>query len=659
MSEVSLRRLEEPLVSVVMVLYGGWKVARRAISALAEHTEPCFELVLVDNASPDDTLARVEEHVEGATILRNEANRGFGGASNQGGERARGRYLCLLNSDAIVQPGWLEPMLEALEEAGAGAVVPLYLNENGSVQEAGSVVDSIGHAHAIGGDGDARDFQYRFRREVDYGSAACMLLPRELFFELGGFDDAFSPAYFEDTDLCFRLNERGLRTIYEPRSHVVHVRHGSGTSESARALMEAHRDLFLRRWGERLARRPRLVEVAQKPHQMLAARDAETLDRILVIDDRVPFTDRGSGDPRMAALLGELAALWPSARITLLAADGRDAERYAEPLLRKGIEVVCPPVDWKRWFRERRFHYGLVIVSRQQNVTGFRGYLEESQPQALRIFDTEALTFQRLERLAELLPAGKGRRDLRREGVKTREAEIRAVQEADVVFCVSDEEARFVAEVAPGKRAFVLPGIVEPLPHPTGFGERSDLVFFGGFLAGSASPNEDSLSYLVNEVLPVFWQEHPDVGLNVIGADMGDSVRALEGPRVRIVGYVEDPAGWLSRARLHVNPMRFGAGLKQKFLDSMAAGLPFVTTAVGAEGFSLGEVRASLVADDPAGLARLMGTLYTDQVEWERAQAHLLELATNRFDRTSFQRTLIEAMTHVGVAPPRVVASEA
>ena len=140
--------------------------------------------------------------------------------------------------------------------------------------------------------------------------------------------------------------------------------------------------------------------------------------------------------------------------------------------------------------------------------------------------------------------------------------------------------------------------------------------------------------------------------LNVIGADVSDSIRALEGPRIRIVGYVEDPLAWLTRARLHVNPMRFGAGLKQKFLDSLAAGLPFVTTKVGAEGFPLGDVEDSVVADDPAELARLLGRLYTDRAEWERVQQRLLELAATRFDRDSFQRTLIEAMTYVGVAPP-------
>jgi GT2 family glycosyltransferase len=654
-TEISLRQAEDPQVSVVIVLYGGWKLALRAITALAENTPEPFELILVDNASPDDSLAQVERRVEGATIVRNEENAGFGAASNQGARLARGRLLCLLNSDALVEPGWLPPLLETLEEPDVGAVAPLYLNEDGSVQEAGSVVDSVGHAHAYGREGDASDFRYRFRREVDFASAACLLIPTKLFLDVGGFDEIYAPGYYEDTDLCFKLRARSLRTIFEPRSRVVHVQHGSSDPERARVMMESHRDVFVERWGERLVRRPRFVEVAQQPRQMLAARDADALDRILVIDDRVPFTDRGSGDPRMARLLGELAALWPSARITFLAESGRDAERYAEPLLRQGIEVVCPPVDWPTWFEERRFHYGVVIVSRHHNVARFAGYLSSTQPQTLRIFDTEAFTFRRLERQAELLPPGKQRQEVAAQAVIDREAEIRATQEADVVFCVSAEEAQFVAEIAPGKPAFVLTSVVEPLPDPPGFDERSDLVFFGGFLAGSASPNTDSLLFLVHEILPLLWEEHPEIRLTVIGADLTDELRALEGPRVRVVGYVEDPLEWLAGARLHVNPMRFGSGVKLKFLDSLAAGLPFVTTAVGAEGIPLGDVRASAVADDPARLARLVGRLYEDRAEWERVQAKLLELAESQFDRSTFHRTLIEARSYVGVAPPTLV----
>jgi GT2 family glycosyltransferase/glycosyltransferase involved in cell wall biosynthesis len=651
-TQVAVPKTDEPLVSVVMVLYGGWETARRAIPDLVERTSPCFELVLVDNASPDDAAARMQEEVAGAQLILNETNRGFGVGSNQGAERAGGRYLCFLNSDALVQPGWLDPLVETLEgDRSVGAVVPLLLNPDGSIQEAGSVIDSIGHAHAVGSGGDADAFEYLFRREVDFGSAACMVVRGGVFAEVGGFDPGYAPAYFEDADLCFKFRKRGLRTIYEPRSRVVHVRFGSGSFESARNLMERNRHLFVEQWGERLAQRPRLLEVPQYPHQMLAARDADALERFLVIDDRVPFHDRGSGDPRMAQLLNELAGLWPSARITFLAADGQEAQRYAEPLLSRGIEVVCPPVDWNQWFEQRRFHYSVVIVSRSTNIARYEGYLWRDQPQALRVFDTEALTFRRLDRLAELLPPGSEANRVRAEAIQTREIEIRAVQEADVVLCVSDEEVEYIASVAPGKPTFVLPAIVDPIPNP-GFDERRDLIFFGGFLAGPGSPNEDAVVYLVNEVLPAFWEQHPDVVLNIVGADATPAVRELAGPRVKVIGYVDDPSEWLLQARVHFNPMRFGAGVKLKLLDSMAAGLPFVTTSVGAEGLPLGDLRPSLVAEEPNELVRLASALYTDSQTWERSRAGLLQVAATHFDRASFQRTLIEAMSHLGVAPP-------
>ena len=157
----------------------------------------------------------------------------------------------------------------------------------------------------------AQSFAHRFRREIDYGSAACLLIERETFWAVDGFDPVYGVGYFEDVDLCFKLKERGLRTMYEPRSKVVHERHGSGTSAQARKRMEANRAIFYRRWSERLSRRPNLVELPTNPPRLISARDAEVVDRILVLDDRVPFHDRGSGDPRMAKMLDELVELWP------------------------------------------------------------------------------------------------------------------------------------------------------------------------------------------------------------------------------------------------------------------------------------------------------------------------------------------------------------
>ena len=659
MAKITFPTVDAPLVSVVMVTHGNWPLVRRSLEALVERTDAVYELIVVDSASPDETPQRLGDEVEGANVVLSQENLGFGGGSNLGAEQARGHYVCFLNSDAMVEPGWLDPLLEVLDEdPTAGAVVPMLLNPDGTIQEAGSVIDTVGWSLALGRGESPDALAYRFRREIDYGSAACLLIRREDFWSVEGFEPVYGIGYFEDVDLSFKLKESGLRTIYEPRSHVVHELHGSGTSSQAQQRMSANRALFYRRWSERLSRRPNLIELPTNPSRLVAARDAEVVDRILVLDDRVPFHDRGSGDPRMAKMLYELVDLWPDARVTLAAADDREVERYAEPLLTQGIEVVAPPIDWEAWFQSRMFHYSVAIVSRGSNVTRFGELLRRTQPQALRAFDTEALTFRRLERMVGFLQDSAAVAHARADATAVRQVELGALHESEVVFAVSSEEQEFIAEIAPETPTFVLPNWIEPVAAPAGFHARQDLLFFGGFLAGAGSPNEDALLHLVSEVMPILWERDPELRLHVVGADPTPAVEALHGERINVVGYVADPADWLARTRVHVSPMRFGSGIKLKLLDTIAAGQPFVTTAVGAEGLSLGPLRSALVGEEPDRIAELVHALYTDERLWGRAQRELLDIARNSFDRGTFRRTLVEAMSHLGVLPPDGVFAE-
>lgn len=638
MKRVALPDVETPLVSVVMVTYGEAETALRAIETLVANTDPCYELIVVDNASPDGTGDHLTAVLEGAVIVKNRDNAGFARGSNQGAELGRGAYLCFLNPDTFVEAGWLPPLLDVLErDASAGAVVPLFLHPDGRVQEAGSALDSDGSAISIGDGDDPRSFEARFRRLVDYGSAACLVVRADLFAEVDGFDTAYSPAYYEDVDLCFKLRERGFTTVFEPRSHVVHLR--GGGSRHAEALMTANRRIFTDRWSERLQLRRPLRSEPGNPRVRLAARDAETLERILVIDDRVPHHDRGSGDPRMAKLLAELVDLWPEARITLFAADPVNAERYATPLLEQGIEVACADERFDRWLDRRRYHYSVVLVSRASNIDRFERHLRRTQPQARRIYDIEALAFRRYEQ--EQNGAAARLRDLEREGIDG----------ADVVLCVSEEEAAFARERT-DVPVHVLPTYSNVLERPPGFDERQGVVFFGGFLAGPGGPNEDAAVQLVEEVMPMIWETMPELELEIVGANPTQRVRDLQGRRVDVVGFVPDPAERLSRARVHVHPLRFGAGIKLKLIDTMAAGLPFVTTPTGAEGLGLGELEDVLVAEDPTELARLALELYRDPDLWQQVQIALLERVRERFGREQFRLTLVEAFAHVGVAPP-------
>ena len=129
MTALRFPTVDDPLVSIVMVTYGNWPLVRRSLEALLERTDPVYELIVVDGASPDDTAQRLSEEVEGASLVLSKENLGFGGGSNLGAEQAKGRYVCFLNSDALVEPGWLDPLVEMLEEdPTTGAAIPMFLN---------------------------------------------------------------------------------------------------------------------------------------------------------------------------------------------------------------------------------------------------------------------------------------------------------------------------------------------------------------------------------------------------------------------------------------------------------------------------------------------------------------------------------------------------
>jgi glycosyltransferase involved in cell wall biosynthesis len=375
--------------------------------------------------------------------------------------------------------------------------------------------------------------------------------------------------------------------------------------------------------------------------------------RLLVIDDHVPNVDRGTGEPRMGRLLESLARHWTRVQVTFLARDEARAEQYAPAFEALGIEVVYAMPSWPDWFAARRGQFDAVLVSRPHNFEWIRPWVDKTQPQAVRMFDAESLFVRRLERTLPYVDAP-ARPVVRAQLDRDRGLEANGIGWADVVLAVSDDAANVARAIAPGTPTVIVRHAVDQPDRVPPFGEREGMVFYGGFVAGPGGPNEDAAIVAVEQVLPLI-RPHVSDTFRIIGADPTEAVRSLASDEVEVVGLVPDPGEWLQRARVHLSPLRFGAGLKLRFVDTMAAGLPFVTSTIGAEDLGLSDALASvLVADGVAEQAKLAIRLATDESLWTDVSEQLRALARARYSFEAFDASVLEAMLHAGLPPDRL-----
>ncbi|HSB35622.1 MAG TPA: glycosyltransferase, partial [Thermoanaerobaculia bacterium] len=290
-------------------------------------------------------------------------------------------------------------------------------NADGSLQESGSLLFRA-YTQFYGFGDDWGKAEYRFRRTVDYSSAVCLLLSRRVFLDLGGFDAAFAPAYFEDVDFCLRLREHGFRTLVEPRSVVTHLRGASGGDSFTRDWWSRNLLVLRRRWERVLDLRPVHVDPNPARTRLLWARDAGADARLLFVSEKAPSSDLADGDPAAFRLLETLSAGWPACRITAMTPGFLKKPSDLEELLGRGVEVAAGIPDAAEWLRERRLHYDVVLFGNDRSASLFDEPLRAFQPQAARLEGATGLSAESLlEALGQagLAPSCRALEDGRRE----------------------------------------------------------------------------------------------------------------------------------------------------------------------------------------------------------------------------------------------------
>ncbi len=219
--------------SVVVVVWNGERYLRECLDSLAAELGPDDEMIVVDNASADGSARLVRTGWPGARLIQNERNLGYAGGCNIGLRAGRGRVLILANQDMAVHKGWLEALVETLDDEQIGIAGSKLLFPDGRIQHVGGNVEYPLALPALPGRGEPDHGQWDAPRDVDYVMGASLALRRDVLERLGGLDEGFSPAFYEDTDLCYRARAAGWRVRYQPHSVATHHETSSVVREGA------------------------------------------------------------------------------------------------------------------------------------------------------------------------------------------------------------------------------------------------------------------------------------------------------------------------------------------------------------------------------------------------------------------------------------------
>jgi GT2 family glycosyltransferase/glycosyltransferase involved in cell wall biosynthesis len=622
---------DEVEISIIIPVFNQFRFTQACLASLQEHNNPeRFEVIVVDDCSIDATGEAVPR-MPGVVYLRNETNCGFIASCNRGAKKARGKYLVFLNNDTLVTDRWLSTLMETFaEEPQAGIVGSKLIYPDGRLQEAGGIIWRDASGWNYGKSDDPAKPEYNYLRQVDYCSAAALMIPKALFHGVGEFDSRYAPAYYEDADLAFKVHQAGYKVLYQPLSEVIHYEGATGgtdLSSGTKKHQEINRSTFAETWTAELMAKPAtgdLTFLRQPPPGR---------KNILVIDHHLPTSDKDAGSVRMFHILNILHQL--GHRVTFVPDNLANISPYGEELQKRGIEIIYHP-----YFKKVRDYlvshgpeFDAVILSRcdfaRKHIADTRLYA----PRSRIIFDTVDLHFIRTDREAQIT----SNRETREKARQQEELEFDLIDQADETWVVSSVEQKLLREARPDKSIEIVSTIAEVPGSKTPFALRRDWLFIGGF---QHRPNIDAVLFFVQKIYPLVSERLRDAKFYIIGDKPPPEIVALATERIIVAGLQRDVRPFFDSVKLSVAPLRFGAGIKGKINQSMGFGVPVVATSLAVEGMPLTNRKDILIADEPEDFARALVELYESEELWNRVSENSIRKTRALYSTDAARRKL-------------------
>lgn len=586
----------DPLISIIIPLHNHWWVTYRCLRAIqANGDRTPFEIILVDDASTDQTREAIV-NIRGVTVIQMSNNVGYLHSTNIGASHASksSKYLVLLNNDTEPIDGWLDSLFSSIEKDELTAIVgSTLIYPNGTLQEAGGQIFSAGNGWNLGRGGNPTDELYSFSREVDYCSAASIIVRKSFWEEVNGFDTRYVPAYCEDSDLALSAWNLGYKVMFEPKSWVIHhegVSHGKSTNSGLKKYqIENNRKLFAK-WEPSL--RTHWEDEGVPRFEALR----NSLGIVVVCDRQLPSITRDAGSIRTVQIIRHLQAL--GYHVVLSCIDNSTTEVDLHELLSTGVEIHRNHTNFLKMLEFRKKRIVAVWTIREEVYDFFEPRIRSVATNIKFIADLMDLKFQKEFEQSS--------------GISKNQ--LRIAESANQVVLVSDVEAKLLIEKLELDKVKVIWAEYEPEESEIEWENSRGLLFVGGF---RHLPNLLGIEWFADEVIPKLQKMGFQAPIRVVGSGLSaKKVEELAGKGMQILGAQEDLRSIYLQSRIAIIPLVTGAGRKGKLGEALSYGIPTVCTSVGAEGFESIEQFGVIVTDSPTEMAEEIFKLHESNDLW-------------------------------------------
>lgn len=631
-----------PEVSIIIQDVDDLKTILNCLYHIQKYDQNISREIIVINDKNIDEISSYLGNIKGIILVNSEETLGLVKGLNHAIEKAKGRFIYLLDSSALVQENYLSSLIEVFNtKENVGTVGSKMISAESNIFSAGNLVFEnseiveLGKCEAI----DAP--QFNFVRKIDFCTGSLLFSKINQKGDLNLLNENFSSPYFAVADFCLKLKKgENLDIYYQPLSEVTYFDNSFKTADNNDKVD------FANHWNSYFTNKNDLKS------EKINYTTYKT-PNFLFLEENMPKPDQDSGSRRFMEILKILQRNGHHIVLAVKHFDETKDSDYIPYFQNAGIEICRDYVNAQNkivkvadqvvkalsyvdvvWiFRPLGFDYWYNLI--QDKVSGKK-----------IIYDMVDLHYLRMERENNYIDV------VTKERVQEisffREKEYVGMNISDAVISISDEEKNTVSENGVKKdKIFTVSNIHKPVDNvPLGFSEREGLLFIGGY---NHLPNIDAVKFLHNQIIPLVWAKNDKIKIFILGPDFpADLKEKYHSERFQILGYQETVDFWFENSRVFVAPLRYGAGVKGKIGQALEFKLPVITTGIGAEGMSLEDEKTALISDENSqNFADKILELYDNDSLWQTLHENSL-LPLSKFSIETQEHNIKKMLRYLG-----------